>query len=112
MENDSLRPAMPRAWNEKDERQFEHIKQSVRERGKPEEKAEEIAARMLNKTRRKEERTPNKTTQGTGNPNIRLEERNVNELRNLPSERDIEGRSKMKKREQIEALRKKIVRRS
>ena len=55
-------------WTPKDERQYEHVKESVQERGSSEERAVEIAARTVNKQRRKERRTPNKTTQGTGNP--------------------------------------------
>ena len=41
----------PRAWNEKRERQYEHIKDSLEERGTSEDKAEEIAARTVNKER-------------------------------------------------------------
>lgn len=40
-----------RAWSEKRERQYEHIKASLRERGRSEGKAEEIAARTVNKER-------------------------------------------------------------
>ena len=36
---------MPRPWSAKRERQFEHIKESYRERGRPAEKAEELPAR-------------------------------------------------------------------
>jgi hypothetical protein len=39
------------AWNDKRERQYEHIKQSQEERGRSEERAEEIAARTVNKNR-------------------------------------------------------------
>ncbi len=39
------------AWNAKRERQYEHIKESVKERGASEGKAEEIAARTVNKER-------------------------------------------------------------
>ena len=42
---------MPRAWSGKRERQFEHIKDGLLERGKSESKAEEIAARTVNKER-------------------------------------------------------------
>lgn len=42
---------MPKNWSEKDERQYEHIKQSELERGESEERAEEIAARTVNKER-------------------------------------------------------------
>ena len=92
-------------WTNKDKRQYEHIKDSVMDSGKSEETAEEVAARTVNKQRREEGRTPNKTTQGTGNPNERYEERTVEELRNLAAERSIEGRSKMNKAQLIDALR-------
>jgi plasmid stabilization system protein ParE len=39
------------AWTKKRERQYEHIKESLEEQGKPEKKAEEIAARTVNKER-------------------------------------------------------------
>lgn len=39
------------AWNDKRERQYEHIKESTKERGSSEERAEEIAARTVNKDR-------------------------------------------------------------
>lgn len=95
---------MPRAWTNKDERQYEHIKHSEEERGASADRAEEIAARTVNKQRRKEGRTPNKTTQGTGNPNTKLENRNVEELRNLASELKIEGRSKLNKQGLIKEI--------
>jgi hypothetical protein len=44
----------PRAWSEKRERQYDHIKDSLIERGRSETKAEEIAARTVNKTRAQE----------------------------------------------------------
>ena len=97
---------MPQAWSNKDERKYEHIKESAEERGTSEKKAEEIAARTVNKGRREEGRTPNKTTQGTGNPNRSLENRTVNELRNLAKDKKITGRSSMKKAELVKALRK------
>ena len=39
------------AWSEKRKRQYEHIKDSARERGESEDRAEEIAARTVNKER-------------------------------------------------------------
>lgn len=48
---------MPKAWSKKDERQYEHVKESEEERGRSEERAEEIAARTVNKQRTKEGRT-------------------------------------------------------
>ena len=38
-------------WSEKRERQYEHIKDGLTERGRDEEEAEEIAARTVNKER-------------------------------------------------------------
>ena len=96
---------MPKGWSNKDERKYEHIKESSRERGMSEDRAEEIAARTVNKGRRQEGRTPNRTTQGTGNPNRGYEDRTRDELYNIARERDIEGRSKMSKEELIQALR-------
>jgi hypothetical protein len=43
---------MPRGWSDKRERQFGHIKASYEERGRSEAKAEELAARTVNKERR------------------------------------------------------------
>ena len=42
---------MPRGWSDKRERQYEHIKEGLLERGEHEETAEEIAARTVNKER-------------------------------------------------------------
>ena len=42
---------MPRGWSAKRERQYEHIKEGLEERGRSEDTAEEIAARTVNKTR-------------------------------------------------------------
>lgn len=43
---------MPRgAWSDKRERQYDHIKESLRERGESNDTAEEIAARTVNKER-------------------------------------------------------------
>jgi len=96
---------MPSKWSNKDERQYEHIKDSSKERGVPEKRAREIAARTVNKHRREEGKTPNKRTQGTGNPNLPLEERSRDELYNQAKELDIAGRSKMNKGELVEAIR-------
>jgi plasmid stabilization system protein ParE len=39
------------AWSDKRERQYEHVKESARDRGESERRAEEIAARTVNKER-------------------------------------------------------------
>jgi plasmid stabilization system protein ParE len=97
---------MPKAWSNKDERKYEHIKEGYEKRGKSDAKAEEIAARTVNKDRREEGRTPNKRTQGTGNPNKPLDERTRDELYNIAKDRNIAGRSKMSKAELERALKK------
>ena len=96
---------MPKAWTKKDERQYEHIKESQEQRGSSQARAKEIAARTVNKQRRKENRTPNRTTQGTGNPNKPLEERSKQELYNQAKQLGLAGRSGLNKAELIEAIR-------
>lgn len=95
-----------KAWSKKDERQYNHVKKSEKERGRSEERAEEIAARTVNKQRREEGRTKSKTSRATGNPNTRLENRSLDELRNRARELDIEGRGGMSKAELVRAIRK------
>lgn len=96
---------MPNAWSNKDERKYEHIKEGYEDRGKSEDKAEEIAARTVNKGRREEGRTPNSHTQGTGNPNTGLESRTKDELENRAKELNVEGYSSMSKDELITKIR-------
>ena len=96
---------MPRAWSDKDERQYDHVKDSSRERGMSEDRAEEIAARTVNKQRREEGRTPNRRTMGTGNPNRSLEDRSRDELYNRAKQLKIHGRSSMTKAELADAVR-------
>lgn len=48
---------MPKAWSDKDERQYKHIKKSEKEQGRSDDRAEEIAAATVNKQRSKEGRT-------------------------------------------------------
>ena len=89
-------------------RQYEHIKKSEREQGASEDRAEEIAARTVNKERarhgesRQRSRTSTKDTSsgrrggqrsGTNRPKGRTREQLYNEARQL----GIEGRSKMTK---------------
>jgi len=93
------------AWTKKDERQYEHVRESERERGRSPERAREIAARTVNDQRRREGRTENRTTSGTGNPDSSLEDRTVDQLRNRARELDIPGRSTMRKAELVDAIR-------
>lgn len=96
---------MPRAWSAKDERQYEHVKESSQKRGKSAKRAKEIAARTVNKQRREEGRTPSRKTSGTGNPNRPLNERSRDELYNLARDMNIEGRSAMNKSQLQKAIR-------
>ncbi len=95
------------AWSKKRERQYEHIKESSQDRGVPEGRAKQIAARTVNKTRRQRGETPNRRTQGTGNPNVPLKDRSKQELYNMAQNLGIKGRSRMKKDDLVAAIRKK-----
>ncbi len=55
---------MPRGWTAKRERQYEHIKDGLEDRGRSEDVAEEIAARTVNKERARagEARTSSRTS--------------------------------------------------
>jgi hypothetical protein len=57
---------MPRSWSAKDEREYEHVKDSEKERGRSAERAEEIAARTVNKQRSKEGRTKDSDSKRRG----------------------------------------------
>lgn len=58
---------MPRAWSDKRERQYEHIKDSELDQGRSEDRAEEIAARTVNKQRRETGETKQSPRQRSGN---------------------------------------------
>src|SRR2546422_11172730 len=102
------------AWSGKRERQYEHIKEGLRERGESEDTAEEIAARTVNKERARagEAATASRSSvddlssgrrgglrSHTG-PGGRTKEQLYNEAR----QRGIKGRSKMTKRELEQAV--------
>ena len=48
---------MPQAWSSKDERQYEHIKDSEKKQGRSAKRAKQIAAATVNKQRSSEGRT-------------------------------------------------------
>jgi hypothetical protein len=48
---------MPQAWSNKDERQYEHIKDSEKKQGRSTKRAKQIAAATVNKQRSSEGRT-------------------------------------------------------
>ncbi|MBL0938114.1 MAG: Rho termination factor N-terminal domain-containing protein [Gemmatimonadaceae bacterium] len=93
-------------WTQKQERAYEHVKESYRDEGRSEKKASEIAARVVNKQRRLKGQTANSRTQGTGNPRRALDDRTKDELMNIARDRNVEGRSRMTKSELVKALRK------
>jgi phage terminase small subunit len=77
----------------------------VLNRGETEDGAEEIAARTVNKQRRKKGRTLNKTTQSVGNPRLQLKERTKQNVYSLARQYGIQGHSKMNKTGLISAIR-------
>ena len=95
---------MPTRWSNKDERQYEHVKQNELELGRGAKRAKEIAARTVNKQRFAEGRTRNTRSSGTGNPNTSLESRTRQELYNRARELKIAGRSTMTKAELADAI--------
>ena len=98
------------AWSKKRERQYEHIKESVEDSGASEDKAEEIAARTVNKERARsgEAKTSSELSRtdisssrrgglrsGTARPKGRTKEKLYNEAKRM----GIEGRSRMTKQQ-------------
>ena len=97
-----------KAWSNKRERQYEHIKESEQKQGRSTKRAKEIAARTVNKERARsgEAKESSRTSRrdlsssrrgglrsGTKRPKGRTKEQLYNEARKL----GIEGRSKMDK---------------
>ncbi len=98
------------AWSNKRERQYEHIEESLEERGTPKKKAKEIAARTVNKERAQhgEAKSASKLSRrdlspgrrgglrsGTNRPKGRTKEQLYNEAKRM----NIPGRSRMTKQE-------------
>ncbi|MFN2591203.1 MAG: plasmid stabilization protein [Actinomycetota bacterium] len=100
---------MPRAeWTDKQERKYEHIKDSQRDRGVPVKRAKEVAARTIQKERaqRGQSKTASRSSvkdmsssrrgglrSRTNRPKGRTREQLYNEARQM----NIPGRSKMNK---------------
>ena len=97
-----------KAWSNKRERQYEHIKDGEKKRGASTKRAKEIAARMVNKERAQsgEAKTSSRTSRrdmpssrrggqrsGTNRPRGRTKEQLYNEAKRM----NISGRSKMYK---------------
>ncbi|MEV0869071.1 plasmid stabilization protein [Brachybacterium paraconglomeratum] len=105
---------MPEAWNEKRERQYQHIKDGQLDKGVPEDEAEEIAARTVNKTRAQqgESEEASRTSLEDKSPSERGGERSHSGAKGRTKEQlyedarrqGVEGRSTMTKDELEDAL--------
>ncbi|MDQ2650980.1 MAG: plasmid stabilization protein [Actinomycetota bacterium] len=99
---------MPRGpWSRKRERQYEHIKEGLEDKGRPEDEAEEIAARTVNKERarsgeaKQASRTSTKDISSGRRGGLRSRKgpggRTRDQLYEEAKRKNIEGRSKMNK---------------
>ena len=102
------------AWSAKRERQYDHIKEGLKERGESEDTAEEIAARTVNKERAQagEAKTASRSSvkdmpasrrggqRSHKGPGGRTKEQLYNEAK----KKNVEGRSKMTKAELEKAV--------
>lgn len=102
------------AWSPKRERQYEHIKEGLEQRGTSEDTAEEIAARTVNKERARagEAREVSRTSiddissgrRGGLRSHSGSGGRTYDQLRNEAKDRGIKGRSTMTKAQLERAL--------
>ncbi|MEU6172496.1 plasmid stabilization protein [Streptantibioticus parmotrematis] len=105
---------MPAGSNRKRERQYEHIKASAKDRGESEGRAEEIAARTVNKERARsgESRTASRQSLQDKSPGERGGQRSghgpggqtKDQLYAEAQRRNVDGRSSMNKDELKKAL--------
>lgn len=104
-----------RGWTAKRERQYEHIKDSLEDRGDSEDKAEEIAARTVNKERARagEAKTSSRLSRedvssgrrgGLRSGTSRAKGRTRDQLYNEAKKLNVEGRSKMNKAQLQQAV--------
>ena len=103
-----------RAWSNKRERQYEHIKEGLEDRGRPEKLAKEIASRTVNKDRaqhgesKQASRTSVKDLSPERRGGLRSHEgsggRTYEQLYNEAKSKGIDGRSKMNKAQLERAL--------
>ena len=102
------------AWSKKRERQYEHIKEGLLDRGESKGKAEEIAARTMNKTRAQEgeARESSRLSREDMSPSRRGGQRSHtgpggrtrDQLYEEAKDKNIKGRSKMSKAELKKAV--------
>ena len=100
-----------RAWSNKRERQYEHIKESEKKQGRSTKRAKEIAARTVNKERARSGESKTRASRtstrdmssgrrgglrsGTNRPKGRTKEQLYNEAKRM----NISGRSRMNKQQ-------------
>ena len=102
------------AWSKKRERQYDHIKEGLEERGRDEDTAEEIAARTVNKERarsgeaKESSRSSTEDISSGRRGGLRSHSgsggRTKEQLYNEAKDKNIKGRSSMTKAELAEAL--------
>ncbi len=102
------------AWSARRERQYDHIRAGLEERGRPEQQAKEIAARTVNKERARHDESDQssrssiqdissgrrgglRSHRGAGGPTY-------NQLYNEAKQRGVKGRSRMNKSQLAHAL--------
>jgi hypothetical protein len=95
------------AWSDKRERQYDHIKKGLRQRGETEDTAEEIAARTVNKERarageaKESSRSSTKDMSSGRRGGLRSHRgpggRTYDQLYNEAKKKNVKGRSKMNK---------------
>ncbi|MER6098060.1 plasmid stabilization protein [Streptomyces sp. NPDC001728] len=105
---------MPRGSSPKRERQYEHVKESAQRRGESEKRAEEIAARTVNKERARhgESRASSRLSRedvssgerGGRRSHSGAKGRTYDQLYEEAKRRNIDGRSKMNKEQLRRAL--------
>ncbi|WP_433662616.1 plasmid stabilization protein [Nocardia sp. CA-128927] len=106
---------MPKEWTAKQDRQYEHIKDSERDQGASTKRAKEIAARTVNKNRAQagQTKTASRSSVQDKSPQQRGGERSGtnkpkgptrDQLYNEAKKKNIDGRSKMSKAELARAL--------
>jgi hypothetical protein len=99
---------MPRQWTEKQERKYEHIRDSERQQGASTKRAKEIAARTINKERAQKGQTatasrssvndmPSSRRGGQRSGTNRAKGRTRDQLYNEARQLGIDGRSNMNK---------------
>jgi hypothetical protein len=111
---DAEERTVPRAWSDKRERQYEHIKEGLEDQGRDPDTAEEIAARTVNKERARAGEAKESSRSSTDDISsgrrggLRSHRgsggRTRDQLYAEAKRKNVEGRSKMNKRELEEAV--------